>query len=143
MCRTVLIAAVLALLAGCGAADRAVSSVASSMPEPTLVLRPGVAVLIDGAAVAVVGTDRCPDKNSAMRVLFGDDPQWLSGESGCLVLAHDRDRVEARFRGTDGRVVVEQWTIIRTRGPNGTRRTSLRRPDGSPVVPAGAAVAQR
>lgn len=128
--------AALALLCGCEAAERVAASAIASAPEPVLVLRPGVKVLMDGEPVAVVGADRCPEQDGMMRALFGAEP--LAGEPGCMVLSDDRKHVEARFRGNDGRMVVEQWAILRTQGPTGLPRTSLQRPNGSPVISAGA-----
>lgn len=103
--------------------------------EPTLVFSPGFKILIDGKPVPVTGFDDCPKADPVMNKIFGDDP--LAGSHDCIVLSKDRKDVRVRVADPTG-VVTEQWTIVRETGKAGDRpysRISLKRPDGSLVVP--------
>jgi hypothetical protein len=103
--------------------------------EPTLVIPPGFEILVDGKLVPVAGFDDCPKGDPAMNKIFGDDP--LASSHDCIVLSEDRKEVQVQIANPKG-VVTEQWTIIREKVKAGDRpysRTSLKRPDGSLVVP--------
>ena len=129
-----LYAAAAVLLAGCDQFRDYYSQMAIDH-EPTLVFAPGFKILVDGKPVAVVGFDNCPKSDPVMNMIFGDDP--LAGSHDCIVLSKDRKEVQVQVADPKG-VVTEQWTIIRETGKTGDRpysRTSLKRPDGSLIVP--------
>lgn len=117
-------------LAGCEAQSNGLPSL-----EPTLVIAPGFEIEVAGNPIPVRGLDPCPAQNSLMDVLFG--PQ--EAEEDCIVLSDDRNEVAVLVYFDDGHA-LETWEIIRDTGKSKSGRffmkTSLKRPDGSLVVPA-------
>jgi hypothetical protein len=123
-------------LTGCDAATDNIAEILSAN-EPTIVIPEGFQIDISGRSVPVQGFDECPKQDKTMSQLFG--PSSNEGQSTCIVLAKDRDSVPVSIFLPTG-TVREEWNIIRNseKTENGKpyTRTSLRRPDGSFVIPA-------
>jgi hypothetical protein len=134
--REVFVASLLAtLVVGCGqVADQA--STLAGEHEPTIVLSPGYQINVAGEAVPIQGFDACPKGDDAMVKVFGPAPD--DGKSTCIVIGKDQWKVSVLV-GLPAGGVREDWEIVRETGTltNGHpfARTSLRRPDGSLVVP--------
>lgn len=130
-------------LTGCDQARDVGEWVAGNVGEndmlnsPTLVLSPGYEIDVDGQDVPIQGFAECPTQGALMTRFFG--PVLDEGALDCVVLSEDRSTVSVRLFLPSG-PVVEEWEIIRETGElEGGRvykRTSLKRPDGTLVVPA-------
>lgn len=148
-------------LSGCDAFKNNASEIAITN-EPTIVIEPGFNVVINGQSVPVSGFDRCPNSddvahsscivsglmfnpgykinvNGVAVPIIGSDKCSKAGEHDCVVLLKDRTDVAVQV-GLPTGSVVEKWVIIRETGKSKSgrpySRTSLRRPDGSLVIPA-------
>lgn len=110
---------------------------ARDIGETTLVFTPGYMIDVDGQDVAIAGFDDCPRQSALMTRVFGPAPN--DGGMDCIVLSEDRSAVSVRLF-LPGGSVIEKWEIIRETGSSeGGRfykRTALKRPDGTLVVPA-------
>lgn len=108
-----------------------------SSTSTTLVFTPGYMIDVDGQDVSIAGFDDCPRQSALMTRVFGPAPN--DGGMDCIVLSEDRSAVSVRLF-LPGGSVIEKWNIIRETGSSeGGRfykRTALKRPDGTPVVPA-------
>lgn len=110
---------------------------ARAQSEPTLVFPPGYEIELSGQAVPIEGFDECPSQGAFMTKVFGPSPN--DGASNCIVLSKDRSTVPVRIFLPSG-AVIEEWEIHRETGETESgrfyKRTSLKRPDGTLVVPA-------
>lgn len=119
-------------LTGCDAAS-------DSLPpnEPTLVIPPGFEIEVPGQNISIRGFDECPSEGALMTKIFGSAP--YAGAHDCIVLSEGRTTVPVRLFPASGSV-VEDWEIIREVGETASgrtyKKTSLKRPDGTLVVPA-------
>lgn len=122
-------------LAGCDAVSNQVAEFTIAN-EPTLVFSAGYQIDVGGRPVPIQGYDECPKAGAVMVKLFGPDP--LEGKTTCIVLAKDRKTVPVLVALPSG-TVQEDWKIVRETGKTEDNRpyarTSLTRPDGTPVVP--------
>lgn len=113
---------VLLTLSGC---DVVINQVAEEAIKnvPTLMFEAGYKINVNGVAVPIAGFDDCSK----------------AGKHDCVVLSKDRTDVAVQV-GLPTGSVVEQWIIIRDTGKTESgrpySRTSLRRPDGSLVIPS-------
>jgi hypothetical protein len=122
------------LLTGCDQLGDHFAQMATDK-EPTVVIAPGFKINVNGKPVPIAGFDACPKSDPVMIKLFGDAS--LEGSHDCIVLDKNRKEVRVQVAESKG-VLTEQWMIIRETGKTGNRpylRTSLKRPDGSLVVP--------
>jgi hypothetical protein len=109
-------------LSGCDAAINMAAEEVIKI-EPTIEFEPGYKINVDGTAVSIAGFDVCSK----------------DGKYDCVVLSKDRKVVAVQVALPTG-LAVEQWAIIRETGKTESgrpySRTSLRRPDGTLVIPA-------
>lgn len=125
ICLTILV------LSGC---DAATSEIARS--DPTIVLPAGFQIEVAGRDIPVQGFDECPKQDGFMAKLMGS----AHDETGrnCIVLDKNRTEVLVLVALPTGSV-KESWSIVRDTVKTSGKsypRTSLRRPDGSFVIPA-------
>jgi len=124
------------LLAGCDSAIHQAAELAA-VNEPTLVIGPSYQINVDGRVGLVQGFDTCPRSDPVMVKLFGPAP--TDGMTTCVVLSKDRTTVPVLIALSTG-TVREDWDIVRDtrklKDGHTYTRTSLRRPDGSWVIPA-------
>lgn len=128
--------AAVAALAGCDAVTNHVAELVVAN-EPTIVISAGYRIDVAGRQVPIQGYEECPKFNPTMVKLFGHDLE--DGKATCIVLAKERTKVPVLVALPAGGAVREDWSIIRETGKTDSgrpyARMSLRRPDGSLVVP--------
>lgn len=128
-----------ALLGACGQAMDQVTEL-GIQHDPTLVIRPGYKIDIDGKPTEISGDDDCPRNSGALipeYFFIGGTP--IDGTRHCVILAKDRSEVVVTLIAPDQHVQTEHWSIVRWVHEKDGHRfqgTGLRRPDGTAVNPA-------
>jgi len=122
----------LTLLAGCDAANEAMSKIVKEEQPITLVLNAGTKVQLDGKVVPIFGNDKCPSADKFMRVLFGPEPD--EGQRSCVVIAPESQTINVLVGGDD-RPLQENWLVETWAVERDGDKTMLRRADGTYVLP--------
>ena len=127
---------VIATLTGCDAAINSISEL-SAAHDPTIIIPSGYRMKIDGHTAFVQGYDTCPKQGTSMGKLFGQTTDEDS--TTCIILTKGRTFVPVLIALPTG-TFREDWAIIREIGKtDGGRiysKTSLRRPNGTFVMPS-------